>query len=664
MPICLTNNPVKAEILDLSVIIVNYNVKHFLEQCLHSVQKAIGGMDAEVFVVDNNSVDGSVAEIREKFPWVRLIANRENVGFSRANNQAIRESNGRYVLLLNPDTVVEEDCFRKCIRFMDGHPDAGGLGVKMIDGKGHFLPESKRALPTPMVSFYKIFGLSTLFPRSKRFSRYHLGHLDREETHEIEVLAGAFMFMRKETLDRTGLLDETFFMYGEDIDLSYRITREGYKNYYYPGTTIIHYKGESTKKGSLNYVRMFYQAMIIFARKHFTQRRARIFTLLIQLAIYFRAALSVGRRFIKRIYRPLLDGALIYAGYLLFLPFWEQVRFERTGYYPPLFLQAVVPAYILIWLTSIYYSGGYDKPAKLLSLLKGHLFGTLFILVIYALLPLEWRFSRALIFLGSLWAVLSTLMLRIPLHLAGIGDYRFDFNRQKRTIIVGNEEEAQRVSKLMTRTQAKALLIGLVAPEPGGEEDRSLGHIGQLDEIINIHKVDEVVFCSKDLSSQRIIQIMSRLIGSPVDFKIAPPESLSIIGSNSIHTAGDLYTIHFNSIGKASNRRSKRLFDLASSLALLLTFPFWILFTRGKLRSLGHVLMVLGGSRTWVSYLHPEGTDTSGLPELKKGILHPGSAESTDSLDPEHVTEINVVYAKDYRVLNDLLIIARKFREI
>jgi GT2 family glycosyltransferase len=254
--------------MKLTVIIVNYNVKYFLEQCLISVQKACEGITAEVFVVDNNSVDGSVAMVAEKFPWVKLIANTENTGFSKANNQAMRLAKGEYVLLLNPDTVVQEDTFHKVVQFMDEHPDAGGLGVRMVDGKGHFLPESKRGLPTPAVAFYKIFGLSALFPKSPRFGRYHLGNLSADETHEIEILSGAFMLMRKKTLDQVGLLDEAFFMYGEDIDLSWLIIQGGWKNYYYPDTRIIHYKGESTKKGSLNYVKVFYQAMLIFARKH------------------------------------------------------------------------------------------------------------------------------------------------------------------------------------------------------------------------------------------------------------------------------------------------------------------------------------------------------------------------------------------------------------
>jgi GT2 family glycosyltransferase len=286
--------------MDLSVIIVNYNVKHFLEQCLHSVLKAAENISAEIFVVDNHSADGSVQYIPEKFPGIHFIANAENVGFSKANNQAIRLATGKYILLLNPDTVVEEDTFEKVIAFMEQHPEAGGLGVKMIDGKGNFLPESKRGLPTPWVAFYKMFGLARLFPSSKRFGKYHLSYLDENEVNEVEILAGAFMLLRKSALGKTGLLDETFFMYGEDIDLSYRILKAGYKNYYFPETTIIHYKGESTKKGSLNYVKVFYHAMIIFARKHFSNGNATLFTTLIHLAILFRAFLSVSRRILAK----------------------------------------------------------------------------------------------------------------------------------------------------------------------------------------------------------------------------------------------------------------------------------------------------------------------------------------------------------------------------
>src|SRR5690554_1758556 len=298
--------------MELSVIIVNYNVKHFLEQCLHAVVKASENIQTEIFVVDNNSVDGSAQLIHDKFPAVHFIANQQNVGFSRANNQAIRQAHGKYILLLNPDTVVEENTFSKVIQFMDKHPDAGGVGVKMIDGKGNFLPESKRGLPTSWVAFCKMFGLSALFPRSRKFGRYHLSYLSKNEIHEVDVLAGAFMMLRKETLDKVGLLDETFFMYGEDIDLSYRITRGGYKNYYYPKTTIIHYKGESTKKGTLNYVKVFYSAMIIFARKHFSSGKANTFSFLLQLAIWFRAILSVVQQAFEKMVLPIADALLMY----------------------------------------------------------------------------------------------------------------------------------------------------------------------------------------------------------------------------------------------------------------------------------------------------------------------------------------------------------------
>jgi len=226
--------------MKLSIIIVNYNVKYFLIQCLNSVLEAIENIDAEIFVVDNNSSDGSVEMLKEKFPMLRLIENQENVGFSKANNQAIREASGEYILLLNPDTLVESETFCKSIQFMDEHDDAGALGVKMLNGKGEFLPESKRGLPLPNVAFYKIFGLTKLFPKSKKFASYHLSCMDNNQIHSVEVLSGAFMMLRKSVLDKIGYLDEDYFMYGEDIDLSYRITQNGYINYYYPETKIIH----------------------------------------------------------------------------------------------------------------------------------------------------------------------------------------------------------------------------------------------------------------------------------------------------------------------------------------------------------------------------------------------------------------------------------------
>ena len=252
----------------LSIVIVNYNVKLILEQCLYAVRVASNRLDIEIFVVDNQSTDDSVAYLRPRFPEVVFIENAENTGFAKANNQAIRQCKGEYVLLLNPDTVIGEDCLKNLCRFMDEHPEAGAAGVKMLNGQGVFLPESKRSFPTPWVSFCKLFGLSKLFPRSKRFAAYSLPYLNPDEQHRVDVLAGAFLFLRHEALKKAGLFDESFFMYGEDIDLSYRIKLAGYQNYYFP-ERILHYKGESTKKGDKKYLHAFYDAMLIFYRKYY-----------------------------------------------------------------------------------------------------------------------------------------------------------------------------------------------------------------------------------------------------------------------------------------------------------------------------------------------------------------------------------------------------------
>jgi GT2 family glycosyltransferase len=640
--------------MDLSIIIVNYNVKYFLEQCLHAVANASRQFETEVFVVDNNSVDGSCAMIREKFSWVKLIENKYNAGFSKANNQALRVATGKYCLLLNPDTVIEEGTFKKCISFMDDHPDAGALGVKMIDGKGNFLPESKRALPTPKVAFYKIFGLARLFPKSKIFGQYHLGYLDKDLINTVEILSGAFMFLRKESLSKTGLLDEDFFMYGEDIDISYRMTKAGYKNYYFPETTIIHYKGESTKKGSINYVIVFYNAMLIFARKHFSRKNARIFSFLINIAIYFRAALAILRRFAKRIYQPLIDFLLIFSGFWFLTPLWEIFRFEVSEYYPPAFYQFVVPSYIIIWLLAVFYSGGYESPVKLWKVISGHLSGTIIILILYALLPEAFRFSRALILLGALWGILIITFHRLIFYISGFTDYELALNRKKRMIIVGFKEEAQRVSNLLSKTQIVPDIIGFVSPE-NSKEYIYLGNAAQLPEIVKIHKVDEIVFCAKDIASREIIRIMTEVTGLPVDYKIAPPESMSIIGSNSINTAGDLYIINFNSINKGRNRRSKRLFDIGIALIFILTWPFLFIFIKGYRGNLLNAVQVLFSSKTWVGYFSD--TDVSGLPSLRKGVFDPSGGIP----DPDNDTKerINMEYARDFKINNDFIIFWR-----
>lgn len=260
------------------------------------MRKASRNLDSEIIVVDNASGDDSMSYLPSRFPDVRFIANAQNTGFAKANNLAISLSKGEYILLLNPDTVLGEEVLDDAIAFMDKTPDAGALGVKMLDGQGNFLPESKRGFPSPWTSFCKVTGLSYMLPKSKIFGRYHVKYLSENETHRIEVLSGAFMLLRRTAIEKSGLLDEDFFMYGEDIDLSYRITKSGYYNYYLP-LRIIHYKGESTKKGSLKYVRIFYDAMHIFVQKHYPhyQTTGIIF---LKTGIWARASLSALKRII------------------------------------------------------------------------------------------------------------------------------------------------------------------------------------------------------------------------------------------------------------------------------------------------------------------------------------------------------------------------------
>jgi hypothetical protein len=480
-----------------------------------------------------------------------------------------------------------------------------------------------------------------------------LGYLPEYETNEVEVLSGAFMFLRKEALQKTGLLDETFFMYGEDVDLSYRITQSGYRVIYYPHTNIIHYKGESTKKGSINYVMVFYRAMIIFAKKHFSKKNARIFSLLINLAIYFRAWLSIMKRFVNRIYQPLIDALIIFLGYYFLTPFWEQFKFGIAGYYPKDFIQVIVPVYIAIWLLSLYYSGAYEKPIKLWNLIRGHLTGTLLILVLYALLPESLRFSRALILLGSLWALLGLLLHRMTANLLAIRDYEFYANRKKRLIIIGSTEESERVGSVLNRTRIRPEIIGTVNPS---KESRApfIGNMEKLPEILKVYKIDEVVFCARDISSAVIIRNMTHLSQTGIEYKIAPPESLSIIGSNSINTSGELYLIHFNSVSKGKNRRQKRLFDILSSFIIILLFPIFPLFIKNYGKLLLSALKVMGGYFTWISYC--EGTDHTELPTLKKGIFSPCSFMSGDT--PDDIAEsINLEYARDYRLTGDFILL-------
>ncbi len=285
--------------MDISVIIVNYNVKYFLEQCLCSVIKACANIKAEIFVVDNNSTDGSREYLETKFSQVIFKWKNSNDGFAKANNSVLGEAKGEHILFLNPDTILPEDCFEKCLAFFEKNKSCAALGIRMIDGAGKFLKESKRSFPSPVTSFFKITGFAALFPSSKLFAKYYAGHLNEKENNEVDVLVGAFMMVKSEVLKQMNGFDEDYFMYGEDIDLSYRIQKTGYKNYYFADSCIIHFKGESTQKNSYHYIRTFYAAMKMFVNKHYKEKKGT--ALLMNVSIGFNKLIASAVLFIKKI---------------------------------------------------------------------------------------------------------------------------------------------------------------------------------------------------------------------------------------------------------------------------------------------------------------------------------------------------------------------------
>jgi O-antigen biosynthesis protein len=638
---------------DLSVIIVNYNVEFFLKQCLDAVMKAIKHLSVEVWVVDNNSIDGSLEMVNVHFPSVKIIANKDNVGFSKANNQAIEKSDSRYVLLLNPDTVIEEDTLVKVVEFMDEHTNAGGLGVRMVDGKGQFLPESKRGLPTPMVSFYKIFGLSKLFPHSKKFGQYHLGYLSEFEVNEIDVLSGAFMLMRSEALVKVGLLDEQFFMYGEDIDLSYRIQLGGYKNYYFPKTKIIHYKGESTKKSSVNYVFIFYRAMVIFAKKHFAGNYAKMFGVAINFAIYLRASIAILNRLFQSILFPIVDFTLILTGFYLLTNHWnnQDVHFPKEAFY------YLIPAYAFIWITFHFFNGVYDREDARLAHLRSSILGLLFILVVYALLPKSLQFSRLFILIGFTWVLLSYFLRLMIVNLYKQHSLSFPKPRKKKFAIVGDSEEFGRVSFILNNTYPNIeSIIGIYVHKTYPE---SKGSLRQMDQVLDIYTPNEIIFCSKEIDAKSIINTMILTKNKDIDFKIAPAETNYLIGSNSIDSSGELYLLNFNAIQNPENIKSKRLLDIILSLNLLLFTPILILFYKHKISTIKNILYVLIGKKTFVGY-HSMSNDfsTLNLPKLKPGVLVPFGKQFVD------LHQANLLYARNYNILTDLKIIMSNINKL
>lgn len=648
--------------MKLSIIIVNYNVRFFLEQCLHTVQKALTSIEGEVLVVDNASEDGSRSYLEPLFPNVNFIWNSTNVGFAKANNQALQVAKGEFILFLNPDTIVPEDCFEKCLQFFDANPDAGAIGVRMLDGKGAFLPESKRSFPSPLTSFFKLSGLSALFPHSKIFGKYHLGHLDEHKNHEVNVLAGAFMLVRREVLEKTGGFDEQFFMYGEDVDLSYRIqnsihpsTGKNYKNYYFSETSILHFKGESTKKGSLNYVRMFYLAMSQFVEKHYSTSRAGIFSLIIRGAIWIRALMSMLKQLIKKAGLPVLDGILIWLMFLVAKEIWVEYVRKDINYQSTL-IYASFTGFSLLFLAVSYYTGLYQKKFRFSDLWKSGISMLLILLAVYSLLPENIRFSRGIVLFGSLMSLCTLgIWRKILLYFDILEPTSTD--EEIYTLIVGSHQDAQKVYTLTQQSKKTSPVKGIVSPL---KEENSLGTTDELLQIVRGTPVRELIFCeSNQLSFKEIIQYYQR-VPDYVKLRIHAHESHSIIGSDSKFYSGETIGGQNYRLSMPVYRRLKRLADVIVSVLLMMISPLHFFINRHPLGILKNILMVIVGKKTWVGYFE---SDSKDLPELPKAILGPsGIPVSNNKLNAEACKKSNEWYAQEYEILTDISTIFRHYK--
>ena len=643
--------------MKLSVIIVNYNVKYFLEQCLCSVEKACKNIAAEIIVVDNNSTDGSMDFLLQRFPAVNFIWNAVNVGFAKANNQALATAQGEYILFLNPDTIVPEDCFDNCIRFFQSQQQAGALGVRMIDGSGKFLKESKRAFPSPLTSLYKLTGLTKLFPRSKTFGKYHLGHLCENENHEVDVLAGAYMMMPAKVLNDIGSFDETFFMYGEDVDLSYRVQKAGYKNYYFAESTIIHFKGESTKKGSLNYVRLFYSAMSLFVKKHYSGSRAGVFNFLIQTGILLRAVLSVVAKFLQRIGLPLLDAAVIFRSFWCIKYLWSTFIRKEVNYSPNMLVIAF-PVFTVMFLIASYYSGLYDRGYKQSQLNRSTITAGLILLSCYALLPESLRFSRGILVFGIVMAFIVMSMLRWLFMKWSILSRVDDEDGYRQTIIVANENDFITVTEIMQKAGMTERVLGRVDNNLISSS-KALGSIHQINHLLKMYPVKEIIFCEDGLSFKEIIALAQQL-PEGVRNKFHASGSSSIMGSDSKDMSGKYVTANIKyTIGMPVNRRNKNLLDVVVAVVFLLSLPVHLLLQKKPVQFLLNIIDVFYTKKTWVGYA----TDLDKLPPIKKGILTSTTLPKTvNDLPIESLYLSDEWYATSYSAATDIKKIIRGYK--
>ncbi|MCB0696903.1 MAG: glycosyltransferase, partial [Chitinophagaceae bacterium] len=603
--------------MKLSVIIVNYNVKYFIEVCLHSVLRAAEGIDTEVIVVDNNSKDDSCAMIKSRFPQVKLVENKDNLGFSKANNQGVAMATGEYILFVNPDTVMPEDFLQKMIGYMDSHPEAGSIGPRLIDGKGQYAPDGKKSFPSLSVAIFKTTGINKIFSKSTFFNKYYAVHVGEHETAEVDILSGCCMMVRHSLLKTIGgAFDEAYFMYCEDFDLCYRIQQAGYKNIYYPGVTLIHYKGESTRKTSISHVRIFNDALSVFVRKHYSKTNASLFIMLINVGIVLRAIFGVLKQVLKVLRMPLFDALILLGTLTVMTQFWV----EEVKNILPIPLSSILktfPVYILLWILSLYFNGAYDRSYRAVRVVRGMAIGTVAILAYYGLLPPELRYSRAIIIFTGFIGTVAMLGLHGLLYRLGIFRFIPYDELPGKGVIVATEQSYITTLQTLKHVTYSPDILGRVDPKE--KQGTAIIGLQELRPFVRTAAIEEIIFSINGLKYKDVLDEMQRC-GGAYEYKIHIPGSNSFVGSNSSHTSGDLYTLdkRYN-LSDFAKQRNKRVIDVLSSSLFILFFPFMAFIVKKPGAFLSNIFRVLSGQCTWVSYAHAQPQ----LPVIRPGVVPP-----------------------------------------
>jgi hypothetical protein len=578
--------------MDLSIVIVNYNVRDFLENALLSIEKALEDRLAdgrkiagEIFVVDNASDDGSVDLVKKKFSHVHLIANEENLGFARANNIALSQARGRYLLLINPDTVVQEDTLKVMIDFFDANPDVGVAGCKILNPDGTLQLACRRSFPSPWASFMKTTGLSALFPRSKLFGRYNLTYLNPEESYEVDAISGSFMMVRRTVCEQVGGLDENFFMYGEDLDWCYRIQKAGWKIYYLHKTQIIHYKGESTKRSDIDELKRFYDAMQLFVKKHLSG------SLVVQALLRIGIVLRRGIAFAGKVGRPLLLAVVDFMLVDLCLLFGEYLWFGKLFHFPRSAYPIVLSVPALVFVASLFSLGVYTYRKPSLTRAALGVIISFFVISSLTFFFKDYAFSRAVVIISSGlslvllpgWRIVGRIFSR-----RGREGWPRIFGR--RTLIVGVGNSGQEVlRKLRARLVDGYDVVGFIDVNRKrlGQKIMGveiLGSVENMGKVMRDQKVTEVIFSTDALSYADILSVISCSRERSVNFRLVPSSIEVIIGKTHIDQLDDipLLEIEYN-IDRSWNRITKRIFDLVVSVfSIAVATPYLLL--RGLLR--------------------------------------------------------------------------------